>query len=111
MPVGDDEDGRGFFRLMRGEIALPVIGAANATAFAGGLELLLGCDLVVLADDARVGLPEVKRALFPAGGGTFLATRIPLAVALELTLTGDPIDAGACVGARARQRGRAPGTR
>ncbi len=94
MPLGDDEDGRGFLRLMRGEIELPVIGAANATAFAGGLELLLGCDLIVLADDARVGLPEVKRALFPAGGGTFLATRVPLAVALELNLTGDPIDAG-----------------
>jgi enoyl-CoA hydratase len=93
MPVGDDEEGRGFFRLMRGDIALPVIGAANATALAGGFELLLGCDLIVLADDARVGLPEVKRALFPAGGGTFLGARIPLAIALEMNLTGDAIDA------------------
>jgi enoyl-CoA hydratase len=39
------------------------------------------------------GLPEVKRALFPAGGGVFLGNRIPLAIALELTLTGDNIDA------------------
>ncbi len=35
------------------------------------------------------GLPEVKRGLFPAGGGTFLGTRIPLGIALEMTLTGD----------------------
>jgi enoyl-CoA hydratase/carnithine racemase len=60
---------------------------------AGGFELLLGCDVVVASDQARFGLPEVKRALFAAGGGVFLSQRIPLAVALELTLTGDPIDA------------------
>ncbi len=83
----------GFQRLLRGEAEVPVIGAANATAVAGGLELLLGCDLVVAAEGARFGLPEVQRGLFPAGGGTFLGTRIPLAVALEMTLTGDPIDA------------------
>jgi enoyl-CoA hydratase len=46
------------------------------------------------AEGARVGLPEVKRGLFAAGGGTFIGTRIPLAVALELALTGDPLDAG-----------------
>jgi enoyl-CoA hydratase/carnithine racemase len=83
----------GFQRLLRGEARVPVVGAANATAVAGGLELLLGCDLVVAAEGARFGLPEVQRGLFPAGGGTFLATRIPLAVALEMTLTGDPVDA------------------
>jgi enoyl-CoA hydratase len=82
-----------FQRFVRGEIGVPVIGAANATAVAGGLELLLGCDLIVLAEGANVGLPEVKRGLFAAGGGTFLGTRIPLSIALELTLTGDPIDA------------------
>jgi enoyl-CoA hydratase len=38
-------------------------------------------------------LPEVRRGLFAAGGGVFISTRIPLAVALELTLTGDPVDA------------------
>jgi len=83
----------GFQRLLRGEAQVPVVGAANATAVAGGMELLLGCDLVVAAEGARFGLPEVQRGLFPAGGGTFLGTRIPLAVALEMTLTGDPIDA------------------
>ena len=70
-----------------------LIGAANATAVAGGFELLMACDLIVASDEARFGLPEVKRALFPAGGGVFMSRRIPLAVALELTLTGDYIDA------------------
>jgi enoyl-CoA hydratase/carnithine racemase len=69
----------------------PVICAAQATALAGGLELLLACDLAVVAEDAKLGLPEVKRSLFAAGGGMYLARRIPLAKALELTLTGDPI--------------------
>ena len=56
---------------------------------AGGFELLLGCDVVVASEEARFGLPEVKRGLFAAGGGVFIGTRIPLAIALELTLTGD----------------------
>ena len=51
-----------------------MIGAANATAVAGGLELLLGCDLIVLAEGARIGLPEVKRGLFPGGGGVFIGS-------------------------------------
>lgn len=89
----DSEGMRGFHRLVRGEVGVPIIGAANGTALAGGLELLLGCDLIVLAEGAKVGLPEVKRGLFAAGGGTFIGTRIPLSLALELTLTGDPIDA------------------
>lgn len=77
--------------MSRGTCGVPVIGAANATALAGGFELLMACDLIVAAEGAQVGLPEVKRGLFAAGGGMFLARRIPLAKALELTLTGDPI--------------------
>ena len=60
---------------------------------AGGFELLLNCDLAVVAEDAKLGLPEVKRALCAAGGGVFLSNRIPLALALELTLTGEYISA------------------
>ena len=82
-----------FGRFMAGGLTLPVVGAAQATAVAGGFELLLACDMVVASDQARFGLPEVKRGLFPAGGGVFLGTRVPLAIALELTLTGDPVDA------------------
>lgn len=82
-----------FGRFVEGKISVPIVGAAQATAVAGGFELLMGCDVVVAADSAQFGLPEVKRGLFAAGGGVFISNRIPLAVALELTLTGDPIDA------------------
>jgi enoyl-CoA hydratase len=98
--AGSEEAFAGFFRLIRGEVVVPVVGAANGTAVAGGLELLLGCDVVVAASEARFGLPEVKRGLFAAGGGTSIGTRIPLAIALEMALTGDLIDA-----ARAHQIG------
>jgi enoyl-CoA hydratase/carnithine racemase len=90
---GSPEGMRGFARFTGGDIAVPIVGAANATAVAGGFELLLGCDVVVASEAASFGLPEVKRGLFAAGGGVFLSTRIPLAVALELTLTGDLIGA------------------
>jgi enoyl-CoA hydratase/carnithine racemase len=79
--------------MQRGQCETPVIGAAQASALAGGLELLLSCDLIVASEDAKFGLPEVKRGLFAAGGGMFLPRRIPLAVALELAMTGDPVDA------------------
>ena len=82
-----------FGRFMSGDITVPIVGAAQATAVAGGFELLMNCDVVVASDEANFGLPEVKRALFPAGGGVFLSTRIPLAIALEMGLTGDTIDA------------------
>lgn len=91
--VDDGEEMQQFHRLLRGDISVPIVGAANGTAVAGGLELLLGCDLIVLADGAQLGLPEVKRGLFAAGGGTFIGTRVPLSVALELAMTGASIDA------------------
>ena len=68
-----------------------MVGAANATAVAGGFELLLGCDVVVASDQARLGCPRSRHVR--RGGGVFISTRIPLALALELTLTGDYIDA------------------
>lgn len=92
------EEGRraleSFGRFSRQGAETPVIGAVNGSAVAGGFELLLACDLVVVAEGATVGLPEVKRGLFAAGGGVFLSRRIPLAKALELMLTGDSIDVG-----------------
>ena len=90
----DDPGIAGFVRFVQGGIATPIVGAANATAVAGGLELLMGCDLVVASSEARFGLPEVQRGLFAAGGGTAIGQRIPLAVALEIALTGDTFDAG-----------------
>jgi enoyl-CoA hydratase len=49
--------------------------------------------VIIASSDARFGLPEVKRGLFPAGGGTFLGARVGLGIALEMALTGDPISA------------------
>jgi enoyl-CoA hydratase len=71
-------------------VATPVIAALNGSALAGGFELLLACDLVVAAEGAVLGITEVKRGLFAAGGGTTLADRVPMAVALEMGLTGEP---------------------
>lgn len=91
----DEADMKLFAHYLRGGGAsVPIIGAAQATAVAGGFELLLSCDLVVAAETARFGIPEVKRGLIAAGGGVLLASRIPVALALELALTGDQIDAG-----------------
>ena len=72
----------------------PVIAAVNGAALAGGFELVLACDLVVAAEHAIFGLPEVKRGLFAASGGALrLPTVIPRVRATEMLLTGDPIDA------------------
>jgi len=88
-----DEATKAYGRLSKGQVSVPVIGAANATAVGGGLELLMGCDLIVASSAAKFGFPEVKRGLFAAGGGTTVGARIPLAIALELLLTGDFVSA------------------
>lgn len=90
--------GMGFAALRK--FKKPLIAAVNGHALAGGFEVVMMCDLVVSVDSARFGIPEVKRGLFAAGGGVRLPARIPLAVALEMGLTGDPIDA-----ARAKELG------
>jgi enoyl-CoA hydratase/carnithine racemase len=72
----------------------PWIAAVNAPALAGGCELALASDMIVAAESARFGLPEVKRGLFAGAGGVFrLTRRLPAAIAYELVATGDPIDA------------------
>ncbi|HEX2038677.1 MAG TPA: crotonase/enoyl-CoA hydratase family protein [Acidimicrobiales bacterium] len=93
----DDKRGsppRGFGGMTRGRFAKLLIAAVNGTAVAGGFELVLGCDLVVAEEHARFGLPEVKRGLLAGAGGVVrLAQRVPPAIALELAMTGEPIDA------------------
>ncbi|MET0656979.1 MAG: enoyl-CoA hydratase-related protein [Steroidobacteraceae bacterium] len=89
-----------FMRFIEGRLVKPLIAAVNATALAGGFELMLNCDLVIASERALFGIPEAKRGLFAAGGGMFLPARIAPAIAFELGLTGDPIDA-----ARAYQLG------
>ncbi len=84
----------GFGGIVTRVFPKPLIAAVNGPALAGGFEIVLTCDLVVAADHARFGLPEAKRGLFAAAGGLIrLPKRIPLAVATELAITGDPIDA------------------
>jgi enoyl-CoA hydratase len=86
--------GRGLCGITQTPPRKPLIGAAEGWALAGGFELLLACDLVVAGASARFGVPEVKRSLVAgAGGALLLAHRIPRAIALEMLLTGDPIDA------------------
>ena len=66
----------------------------NGSALAGGFEIILSCDLVVAADHATFGIPEAKRGLVAGAGGLIrMPKRLPMAVALELAMTGDPIDA------------------
>jgi enoyl-CoA hydratase len=84
----------GFGGITQREFPKPLIAAVNGAALAGGFEIVLSCDLVVAADDAVFGLPEVTRGLFAAAGGLLrLPKRVPLALATELAITGDTIDA------------------
>jgi enoyl-CoA hydratase len=93
--------GRGLCGITQTPPRKPLVGAAEGWALAGGFELLLACDLVVAGASTRFGVPEVKSALVAgAGAALLLAQRIPRALALEMLLTGDPIDA-----ARAAQIG------
>jgi enoyl-CoA hydratase/carnithine racemase len=86
--------GRGLCGITQTPPRKPLVGAAEGWALAGGFELLLACDLVVAGASARFGVPEVTRSLVAgAGGALLLAQRVPRALALELLLTGDPIDA------------------
>lgn len=72
----------------------PWIAAVNGTALGGGCELALACDLVVASEQAKFGLPEVKRSIIAAAGGAYrLPRQLPPKLAMELILTGDSISA------------------
>ncbi|HMC03947.1 MAG TPA: enoyl-CoA hydratase-related protein, partial [Actinomycetota bacterium] len=74
--------------------AKPLVAAVEGFAVAGGLEVALACDLIVAARGARLGIPEVKRSLVAAGGALLRLPRsLPRTIALELALTGEPIEA------------------
>ena len=86
--------GRGLCGITQAPPRKPMVAAVEGWALAGGFEIMLACDLVVAGRGARFGVPEVKRSLVAAGGGALeLANRVPRALALEMLLTGDPIDA------------------
>ncbi|MDA8370894.1 MAG: crotonase/enoyl-CoA hydratase family protein [Nocardiopsaceae bacterium] len=83
-------EGRGFAGFAQRPPQKPLIAAVEGYALAGGFETVLACDLVVAAEDAKFGIPEVKRGLVAAGGGLLrLQHRIPRNIAMEFALTGD----------------------
>lgn len=80
------------FRTME-TAPIPVIGRANGSAFGGGLELLLACDLTVVPETAEFGLPEVQIGAYPFYGAKRLARLVGRQRAMELAITGQDISA------------------
>ncbi|WP_327240670.1 crotonase/enoyl-CoA hydratase family protein [Streptomyces sp. NBC_01318] len=86
--------GRGFGGLTGTAVRKPLIAAVEGWALGGGFEMVLACDLIVAAEDARFGLPEVTRGLVAAAGGLVrLPRRLPYHVAARVLLTGEPLTA------------------
>jgi enoyl-CoA hydratase/carnithine racemase len=81
--------------LNRGlEVWKPIIAAVNGYCLAGGMTLLLATDIRIAVEHATFGVAEVKRGIIPGNGGTQrILEQIPYAIAMQMLLTGDPIDA------------------
>lgn len=86
--------GGGFAGFVNAERRKPWIAAVNGFALAGGCEIALACDMIVAAEDAQFGLPEVTRGLIASAGGLYRLPRaLPKAIALEMIATGQPLPA------------------
>jgi enoyl-CoA hydratase/carnithine racemase len=84
----------GNIAVLRSYFSKPVIAAVNGFCFAGGMEFLQASDLRVAAENASFALQEVSRGIIPATGSLArLARQIPYCKAMEILLTGKPIDA------------------
>ncbi|WP_217907360.1 enoyl-CoA hydratase-related protein [Janthinobacterium sp. PC23-8] len=84
----------GEYGIIRRRRRKPLIAAVEGAALGGGMEIVLACDLLVAADNARFGLPEVVRGVLPTCGALFRALHaLPPNIARELVLTGEPMDA------------------
>ncbi|QIX53699.1 enoyl-CoA hydratase-related protein [Rhodococcus sp. DMU1] len=80
--------------MLRTYFPKPIIAAVNGFCLAGGTELIQGTDIRICVEGASFGLPEVKRAIVPAGGSLVrLSRQMPFARAMEMILTGEPISA------------------
>lgn len=84
----------GFAGFVFAERSKPWIAAVNGPALAGGLEIMLACEMAVAADHAIFGMPEVRRSLVAGAGGLWRLPRsLPRLVANRMILTGAPITA------------------
>ncbi|WP_404434329.1 enoyl-CoA hydratase-related protein [Microbacterium lacus] len=82
----------GEYGIVRRRRTKPVIAAVEGVAFGGGLEIVLACDLIVVASGARLALPESLRGLIPTCGGIFrILDVLPESVALGMLLAGDEL--------------------
>lgn len=76
-----------------------LIAAIQGYALGAGIELAMCCDIRIASEDARIGLPEVSLGYIPSAGGTqTLPRHVPPGVAMQMILTGDPIDAQTAYG-------------
>jgi enoyl-CoA hydratase/carnithine racemase len=92
--VNFQRQGRKMYDLVEG-LTKPVIAAVNGFALGGGFELVLVADIVIAAESAKMGLPEIKLGLLPGGGGTQRLSRlVGRNKAKELLMTGDFLTAG-----------------
>ncbi|HLI68143.1 MAG TPA: enoyl-CoA hydratase-related protein [Ktedonobacteraceae bacterium] len=93
--AGEEAEDFGFGGITRGfECWKPMIAAINGFCLAGGTEMMLACDLRIAAENATIGLTEVRWGIIPGAGGTQRLPRmIPLAKAMEIILLGEPITA------------------
>jgi crotonobetainyl-CoA hydratase len=89
-----EHEERGLAGIVRRPPRKPVIAAVNGAALGGGTEIVLACDLAVMAEDAVLGLPEPRRGLIAGAGGLLrLPRQLPPKIAAELALTGDTMNA------------------
>jgi len=95
MTDADGKVGEHFVRAEVGDLftqmrrsSLPIVARVNGHALAGGFGLMLACDLVIAADDAEIGTPEVNIGLWPFMISAIIQRDVPRKVALEMMLTG-----------------------
>jgi enoyl-CoA hydratase/carnithine racemase len=91
---GSPTERGGNYGVVRRTRGTPLVAAVEGIAYGGGFEIVLACDLVVAGRSARFGLPEVTRGVIANCGALFRAPRpLPLTVAKQLLLTGQPLPA------------------